>query len=1226
MFGDCLCCEHRDEGKSYESQEIIVAVQLSKLKNELATRETRILLLVVRHKRVEEDESMLTEKFSRAVKKLGVDNGGNRTVYLLTTTDFKNSMRRLESLLYELSGDYYKQQIKRLKSYKTKVSKSSQPKLYCRHHFKIAYFNEIINDIPAALKYYNSSYSYLKQIPHNPSSLFTHEIKAVSLVLNLKVCRLLLISNRFNDAVEQFSQHITYYKKLIGLNEILFQHYQSLSQQYQLFADLLESHAQNKQNTKNATISSGYYYQTAAHYAVKRKYYAVTALEKNKSSSLDIGSIGSKLAPPAYLGQARLLTNNLGGLNSVMSTNSTNSEYELTRSILHNESNFDHSNSIIQLLNRAYESFKREKNDRMILAVASNIAIEYFHINHYEMAKKFFDRIAVTYRDENWHNILTQTLLVALKAAQKLNRTQDAVNYSLELLGKYSTATLAQRTEIYRSLITNEYEPQTDIFPEIFDSDPKFALITANYYFFTSKSSPTTVYLKQQLQLCVEIAVNLPEAVTADRIHLNFNQSGYNFTLLHDPGLDNAAILTLNEDNECRANLNFNSAVPKLFKVTLNANHTTISATKTSISGANNLLLTHLITHLNFGLKLKTEAAVLKSSAALLPPQTTAAVEHNKSVKTEGFQEIDLLTSSPSGAVANDFQHRTTAVRISAPNAKAKLSVDHPQPQLLNEYYPINITINSHKDLVKQPKLSISFVANTASNAFPVAVNPLFPEENKSAEAIAKADTAEMESIMANAHFYTLNGGEMAELTSALALPQVATNATHTVTIYAKFSSLQQVNVLLALEYSNADAAVVSTSTNVILQAKPALRIKFKVICDSSKAENPSYNTNTAIQVVRNKLCLLHVEVENVSGHLLGLWNFDLALDPTNYLQHKQFTASNALAENTSNATNRHFTHADNDSNTPSIILAAGERFTNVFYFTPLTAGHSKPNHINMNWIRVHNNTSISSIILPNPANIPIISHKRPAETCVATAAAAVADGLDKLSNNLERELAGVFAEAKQEQLESAAESGEAADNTVAISRKTLQTQPELETTVQELVNEQTNTKDDGTGLIAVNNDAKPVALVQAIPSFSVIELPIDYELIFPPTVVFGEKFELTIKLSNRSARVEEVEINVDTDFSAGRLAIQGGKINNARIFPSDHYPISYTIIALECGFITLPKIIIKSAVGVLSPSSSAVAAAAAAVNDSTPSSVDFYLDVSEQGVIFVQTRSRQPN
>jgi hypothetical protein len=111
-----------------------------------------------------------------------------RSLFVLNTSELKPQLRRLEALLWELAADFYRSEGKRIKNLKHKVNKSNQQRLYVRHHFKVAYYAEVCRDYPSALKYYRSSYGYLKQLNYRGEPVTCMEIKAMSHILSFKVC------------------------------------------------------------------------------------------------------------------------------------------------------------------------------------------------------------------------------------------------------------------------------------------------------------------------------------------------------------------------------------------------------------------------------------------------------------------------------------------------------------------------------------------------------------------------------------------------------------------------------------------------------------------------------------------------------------------------------------------------------------------------------------------------------------------------------------------------------------------------------------------------------------------------------------------------------------------------------------------------------------------------------------------------------------------------------
>jgi len=60
----------------------------------------------------------------------------------------------------------------------------------------------------------------------------------------------------------------------------------------------------------------------------------------------------------------------------------------LEKTLLNNESQVDYASLIIDILKKAYEQFKNQKNGRMTLYLARNIAKMYEEKNNYEIALK----------------------------------------------------------------------------------------------------------------------------------------------------------------------------------------------------------------------------------------------------------------------------------------------------------------------------------------------------------------------------------------------------------------------------------------------------------------------------------------------------------------------------------------------------------------------------------------------------------------------------------------------------------------------------------------------------------------------------------------------------------------------------------------------------------------------------------------------------------------------
>ena len=80
----------------------------------------------------------------------------------------------------------------------------------------------------------------------------------------------------------------------------------------------------------------------------------------------------------------------------------------------------------------------------MILFLALQMGQEYLHVQNYDMAKRFFERIISNYQKEQWWPVLAQVQRALRECAQQLQLLPDVVSCSVALLAKnLSTAAAA---------------------------------------------------------------------------------------------------------------------------------------------------------------------------------------------------------------------------------------------------------------------------------------------------------------------------------------------------------------------------------------------------------------------------------------------------------------------------------------------------------------------------------------------------------------------------------------------------------------------------------------------------------------------------------------------------------------------------------------------------------------------------------------------------------------
>lgn len=98
------------------------------------------------------------------------------------------------------------------------------------------------------------------------------EIKIVAEQLHFKISTLLLHGGKIAEAIMFFRRHIDAYRNLMGEQSVIFLHWEWLSRQFLVFAELLESSSAVLQNISSTVLntsdkltdiefSSAYYYQ-----------------------------------------------------------------------------------------------------------------------------------------------------------------------------------------------------------------------------------------------------------------------------------------------------------------------------------------------------------------------------------------------------------------------------------------------------------------------------------------------------------------------------------------------------------------------------------------------------------------------------------------------------------------------------------------------------------------------------------------------------------------------------------------------------------------------------------------------------------------------------------------------------------------------------------------------------------------------------------------------------
>ncbi|KAM3937210.1 trafficking protein particle complex subunit 11 [Leptodactylus fuscus] len=444
------------------------ATRVEIVRQSLQGRNTKVAVVLIQKKTpLPPGEDLIASE--RAAALCNACDLSGKSLFVLPHTDhLVGYIIRLENAFYEHAQTYYYTEIRRIKSHKEFLNKTTHQLLFVRHQFKIAFFSELKQDTQNALKNYRTAYNLVHELRAHETNML--EIKTMAGFINYKICRLCFQHNTPLDAIAQFRKHIDLCKKKIGSAELSFEHAAWMSKQFQAFGDLFDE-AIKLGLTAIQTQNPGFYYQQAAYYAQERKHLA--SLLCNHDSSVAYPSPDPLETPNGVLdfyGQR-------AWRQGILSFDLSDPEKEKAGilALQLKERDVIHSELIISLLSNAVAQFKKYKCPRMKSHLMVQMGEEYYYAKDYTKALKLLDYVMVDYRSERWWTLLTSILSTALKCSYLMAQLKDYITYSLELLGRASTLKDDQKSRIEKNLIMVLMNESPDPEPECDASMVKLA-------------------------------------------------------------------------------------------------------------------------------------------------------------------------------------------------------------------------------------------------------------------------------------------------------------------------------------------------------------------------------------------------------------------------------------------------------------------------------------------------------------------------------------------------------------------------------------------------------------------------------------------------------------------------------------------------------------------------------------------------------------------------------
>uniref|UniRef100_A0A3B5BCG1 Trafficking protein particle complex subunit 11 n=1 Tax=Stegastes partitus TaxID=144197 RepID=A0A3B5BCG1_9TELE len=503
------------------------ATKVEIVRTSLQGRNTKVAVVLIQKKTpLPPGEDLVASERASALCN-ACDLSGKSLFVLPHTDHLVGYIIRLENAFYEHAQTYYYTEIRRVKSHKEFLNKTTHQLLFVRHQFKIAFFSELKQDTQNALKYYRTAYSLVHELRAHETNML--EIKTMAGFINYKICRLCFQHNTPLDAIAQFRKHIDLCKKKIGSAELAFEHAAWMSKQFQSFGELFDE-AIKLGLTAIQTQNPGFYYQQAACYSQDRK-----QLAQQLCQVIAHLSVPTTLTP----------------VNEILhSIDPPDAEKEKTGilSLQIKERDVPHSELIIALLSNAVAQFKKYKCPRMKSHLMVQMGEEYYHAKDYTKALKLLDYVMCDYRTERWWALLTSILTTALRCAYLMASVKDYTIYCMELLGRASTLKEEQKSKIEKNLIKvlmNEVpDPEPECDPSSVSAarslwSDRMALAGSNeltievqdYIPFIqckAKFQSPSFHVDQPIQLQVFLRADCPHPFNFNKLAVSLSNQEYN--------------------------------------------------------------------------------------------------------------------------------------------------------------------------------------------------------------------------------------------------------------------------------------------------------------------------------------------------------------------------------------------------------------------------------------------------------------------------------------------------------------------------------------------------------------------------------------------------------------------------------------------------------------------------------------------------------------------------
>ncbi|KZT21090.1 hypothetical protein NEOLEDRAFT_1244812 [Neolentinus lepideus HHB14362 ss-1] len=443
----------REQEQEERRKDTEVSAEIAQRKKSTTERGLKLTVVLMASRKMLDDPS-LDGRLTYIRRQSGLDSRASLFVLSpVSASELNEFVQSLQQALWDPAIEYYTSHSKRVRRKRNRHAQSStsfssalsplgsagaprplRPEGWTvRYEYKMACFAEFRGEDEVALKHYQDGYEMLVTMFGLASMLPARtkrwaEGKVLADCINVKICKLYLYNEEHALALSQHNSHVRKFSDLSrswGIGEETFEFWSWMARQYRILAELLEQGTRS-----NLKIPS---YRPAPPVSTQRpgvEVDAIRALGVNPSHALQ--------HPGFYYYTAARCTERRRERYLAVS------EDEAARNVppgYANEKKVDHLTIILELYTKSYELFKQyappnlQSQGRLTLYIAYRIAQTYYESGKFDMAVRFFERIAKTYRRESWGSMMGPLLSTWYACAQKLGDVELSVKLLIEMIG-----------------------------------------------------------------------------------------------------------------------------------------------------------------------------------------------------------------------------------------------------------------------------------------------------------------------------------------------------------------------------------------------------------------------------------------------------------------------------------------------------------------------------------------------------------------------------------------------------------------------------------------------------------------------------------------------------------------------------------------------------------------------------------------------------------------------